>query len=599
MASTTSSVKKRRKHPKSVFIGPGGPWHKSVPRRLSEAYHAEHEQGWTAWRKHLAKRRNRPLADLLPAKNSWLLWALPDNFEGAATLDLVELLWKVERGKARRKLDNLKDRVTCWLHDAETAPATVAFALECLAWCGALPQLSAFVTERVWWSLWNRLAVIANEQTSSVEDPLVMQLLGGELPLALAYAFPELSACRELVAKSRATISEGMAELLDGEGLPRCRHLPVFRSLLASWTRSRAMGQELSTAWCNKESADQYSGVVQHALRLSRPSGQPVFSSPQSQDWNADLIAAAVKFADDRTTSALFRRLVIGEPGLKGLPAPAFEGEWAGIAVLRSDWSRSTPQLTVAYAQRRMEMELNLGRNCLWSGVWEPEVRFNNQLLETRGNWEQLCWLSDDDVDYLELEMQLSQEVTVQRHVLLAREDRFLFMADAVLGIQEGHIEYRGILPIQGFSSFACEADTREGGLVVGGKTRARVLPLGLPEWRASPAPGSVKAVERGLELTQAADGQCLFAPLFVDLDRRRLGKELTWRQLTVAQTRQIVPQEMAVGYRAQVGKSQWLAYRSLAPTDVRTVLGKNLATEFLVGSLNADGKVKTIVEIE
>jgi hypothetical protein len=447
--------------------------------------------------------------------------------------------------------------------------------------------------------LWNRLAAVVNEQTSSVEDPLVMQLLGGELPLALAYAFPELSTCRELVAKGRATISEGMAELLDGEGLPRCRHLPVFRSLLASWTRSRAMGQELSAAWCSKECAAQYSGIVQHALRLSRASGQQVFSSPESQGWNADLIAAAVKFADDRPSSALFRRLLSGEQDSKGLPSPAFEGEWAGIAVLRPDWSRSAPQLTVAYAQPRMGMELNLGRNCLWSGPWDLEVRFNSQLLEKRGNWEQLCWLSDDDVDYLELEMQLSQEVTVQRHLLLAREDRILFMADAVLGIQQGHFEYRGILPIQGFSSFAGEADTREGGLVVGGKTRARVLPLALPEWRASSAPGSLKAGDRGLELTQTADAQCLLAPLFVDLDRKRLGKELTWRQLTVAQTRQIVPQEMAVGYRAQVGKSQWLAYRSLAPADVRTVLGKNLATEFLVGSLNSEGKVKTIVEIE
>ena len=48
-----------------------------------------------------------------------------------------------------------------------------------------------------------------------------------------------------------------------------------------------------------------------------------------------------------------------------------------------------------------------------------------------------------------------------------------------------------------------------------------------------------------------------------------------------------------------QAGKSQWLIYRSLAPPDIRTVLGKNLMTEFLVAHFHSDGQVEALVEIE
>ena len=90
-----------------------------------------------------------------------------------------------------------------------------------------------------------------------------------------------------------------------------------------------------------------------------------------------------------------------------------------------------------------------------------------------------------------------------------------------------------------------------------------------------------------------------MFAPLFVDLSRKRLDKPLTWRQLTVGQLREIVPADVAVGYRVQVGKTQWLMYRSLAPAAIRTVLGQNLMHEFLVGRFHADGHVETLLEIE
>ncbi len=311
-----------------------------------------------------------------------------------------------------------------------------------------------------------------------------------------------------------------------------------------------------------------------------------------------------MRLAKDRETSRIARlldqrgRLAGSLDGAK-LPTASFQGEWAGVAQLRSDWRPSASQLTVAFNSAQLDTELTSEGKCLYSGIWDLEVRWNNQLCQPVDGWEQVCWELNDDVAYLELEMQLTGDVTVQRHMVLARKEQFLFLADAVLGIQHGSIAYRSTLPLAGHSTFQGDAEAREGSLLIGEKARARVLPLALSEWRTSSARGGLQASAAGVELTQSAEGECLFAPLFVDLNRKRLAKPLTWRQLTVGQLREIVPGDVAVGYRVQVGKTQWLIYRSLAPAAIRTVLGQNLMHEFLVGRFHTDGRVDTLLEIE
>ena len=102
-----------------------------------------------------------------------------------------------------------------------------------------------------------------------------------------------------------------------------------------------------------------------------------------------------------------------------------------------------------------------------------------------------------------------------------------------------------------------------------------------------------------GLELKFSVKGNALFAPLFFDLDPRRFARRLTWRQLTVAESLEIQPADVAVGYRVQLGKEQWLIYRSLAQTANRTLLGHNLSTEMLVARFDPTGEVEALVEIE
>jgi hypothetical protein len=201
------------------------------------------------------------------------------------------------------------------------------------------------------------------------------------------------------------------------------------------------------------------------------------------------------------------------------------------------------------------------------------------------------------DVDYLELELPLTAGWRIQRQMVLARKDEFLFVADAVLGPSVGTIDYRCTAPLASGVTFAGEAETREGTL---GRARqlAVVLPLALPEWRSDRHPGSLEATPGGITLTMKSEGRAMLAPLFFDLSQRRFRKPRTWRRLTVAERLVIQPSDVAVGYRVQVGAEQWLFYRSLAPSANRTVLGQNYANEFIAGRFTAKGIAEELVSI-
>ncbi len=482
------------------------------------------------------------------------------------------------------------------------APADAAFALACIAWSQALPQLAEHLSERCWWQLANRLVAIASDQRRA-DDLLAMHMLHAELPVVLAYVLPELAECRSLVATARRTLERSSVEPLEENEPVHGLRLDLLRPLLACWTRTRAIGQTLDDAPWSDDALRQYARLVEYALRLSRSDGRQVFQADGSPSWNRRLLKTALRLADHAKTRRVGQLLKTHGKGTttgrQRTPRPSFQHESGGIAVLRSSWRLSSPQWTINHAAPQLATELALGKACLWTGPHEVEVQLDGRLLAPRHAWEQICWESDDDVDYLELELKLSDDVIIQRHMALARGDRFLLLADAVLGERPAKIEYRSTLPLGSRAVFRGEQETREGTIVTTAGLAARVLPLALGEWRSGPSCGSLHAVGHALELTQTADGARLFAPLFVDLDPRRMAKEVTWRQLTVGESRSAVGSDEAVGYRVQIGRAQWLIYRSLAEPAVRTVLGKNLLNELLIGRFDTHGSVETLLEIE
>ncbi len=437
--------------------------------------------------------------------------------------------------------------------------------------------------------------------------------------------------------------SAEIADMLDGKGLPHATHLDQLRPLLAQWIERRERGEKQSP-----EVESQYRHLVCNALRLTRRDGTQVFAEESAvrDREGIDLLAAAVAATGRKPCG----RRVAKNLRLPRPVKPAFHSEWATVAMLRPDWSRSAPRLTVLYPGASCRVELAVGKDVLWSGEWTADLQIDGHpVLPSPGEeWVNTCWVSDADGDYLELEIGLEENLRIQRHFFLARKEGFLLMADAVLGSRRAALDYRGTLPLGRRATFrtsCCETCKTKKTMLWGQKSpRAAVIPLALSErhTQESPADSVILSAAKNLagveekteilrcaqnddscaqndgipqeilpglcalqssdgllELRQSAEGSSLFAPLFFDLDRRRFDRPLIHRRLTVAESMKVQPADVAVGYRVARGRRQWLLYRSLTPPKNRTLLGHNLSSEMLIARFTPKGEVETLIEIE
>ncbi|MCA9119019.1 MAG: hypothetical protein H6822_17030 [Planctomycetaceae bacterium] len=557
---------------------------------------------WEDWTRYLAKRSKPiPLAKLIAIKQAKpLLWSLPGECQGSVTEDLLNRLQSLAFRKPSDASEIAAD-LEQWLESARVREISASFALEALAWCNALPSLANLLPAAPWSQLLDQLVGVASDAAKAEStSPLPHQLLAGELPLTLAYLLPELAACKTLAEPARDALSHGLTEFLDGEGMPHAKHLSIARPLLACWTRCLYMGRTMKRNCFTKDAKTQYEWLIRQSLRLLRNDGTQVFSAdfPSSPS----LIDAALTLVEDKDDDEIADSMLPGRRATSdrrdSLPSPATNSEWAELAVLRREWDRSSDQLMVSYANREVQVELNCGKETVFSGLCNPELRIDGKLLELQQDWEEVCWYSDKDLDYLEIESRFENGWKVQRQFTLAREERFLVIADAIMGESVAQIDHRFTLPLREGVSFLAAGETREGILHVR-KPVAAVLPLQLPEWRADRVDGALEQTASGLQLRQSANAKCLMAPLFLDLKPKRFSKQLTWRRLTVAQQLQILPADVAVGYRIQCGKRQWLIYRSLGPTASRSVLGQHFSSEYVMAQFPDGGELKQLIEIE
>jgi hypothetical protein len=338
----------------------------------------------------------------------------------------------------------------------------------------------------------------------------------------------------------------------------------------------------------------------------------------------------------------------------------AYFSEWAQLAMLRAGWGFQKPSLAVAYApflnalphadnatnhasqnvwtDENVATELNLAEKTIWSGVWNAAVRLDGRLLLPIDSWSMTCEISNEYANYLEIEMPLTENMRLQRHMLLCHKEKLLLMADSVLpafedDVNEGEeydgfddpqyaIRYESRLPLADGMDVKTVTDAMELTLVFEQTPVARVFPLALPEWKDPPQPSGgvsdksisgelfletnaagtdgLPSVERSLAFRQEAFGRAVFAPLLFDLNAKRFQEPYTWRQLTVGENLERVARDRAAAFRMQIGKLQVLFYRTLTSPLNRTFFGHNLVGDFFAGRFNPKtGQVTTLAEAE
>jgi hypothetical protein len=117
-----------------------------------------------------------------------------------------------------------------------------------------------------------------------------------------------------------------------------------------------------------------------------------------------------------------------------------------------------------------------------------------------------------------------------------------------------------------------------------------RVIPLALSSVEFLRANGGK------ISLCQNCNSSSMFVPLFFDFKLSRLGKEMIWRELTIGENLEKVPQDKAIGYRIQTDKDQFLLYCSLTAPASRTLLGHNLIDEICYAKFDPKSGVEPLL---
>jgi hypothetical protein len=251
----------------------------------------------------------------------------------------------------------------------------------------------------------------------------------------------------------------------------------------------------------------------------------------------------------------------------------------------------------VTWADGIVHLRLWAEGRLVLDGVWELQVAVDGVDVPLRGAWESVLWNSEKEADYLELELFVDDRVRINRQILLPRAGQLAVFADAVIAPAGTHIAYRSrVAPANGLVG-AASAATRECRLR--GPGTARLYPLALECDRSANSSGTL-SIDGAVELTQQQPGKALYAPLMIDWSRRRRGARAWWRRLTVSEQGVSIPPDVAAGYRLQVGREQWLAYRSLQSTgEARAVLGHHSFYETVIGRFLPNGSVDSLIQVE
>ena len=477
---------------------------------------------------------------------------------------------------------------------------------------------------------------ITNYEPDAEEGVLSHLVMQCEMPLLLGVA---TSASKRVVFAEASRAMDHIAEYLEvgaEVAAPWLVHGGSYlRASLASILRSRVLADTLGLRSLYRPQQRALAQVLTYAARWSRPDGTSVLGDLGKTPKASSIWNALSKLAKpSRPTLAVMalsgigtesRSEAVAKSKTKKLPALSQYSEDASTACMQCDWRHRSGRVAADFSEIDMTLEIVAPKaRPIFHGEWPIEVRLGDRLQEQTAPWGEICWFSDEDGDYLELEASFSGGARVQRQIALFREDKLALLSDTLLCNRRGDWSITSRLPLAEGVSFAAEERTTEALLVPKPKDPAKlpkkeknknkgagkstpknaslVLPLFLPEWRRQQGSDSFAVSEDG-ELIASAHSQGrsrLYMPMLLSLCPSHSKAPYTWRHLTVAEELRIVEPDEAKAFRVQIGSDQWLLYRTLAPPKRRTALGMHTMSDFFAGRFDPeDGETDTIVEVD
>lgn len=585
-------------------------WSAGTPRRAVERKDADQRLGMTAF---------------------WSRYA----FDTAPrTQALVELVESLDRNLHRRNGAKISEGKKTSRRLKSPAPSSIKFAKELRKWLQAVQRdqriapsefllLLELLSDRpadldaeTLWPLWRATLSAGVDLGCQLDEPVGSDvtedqrlLIAGELPWRVGLLFEAVKGAGALRRAGQRTLCRSLLEQSDTDGTPHAERLERLPLWLAPLVRSAAAARGHGTELWIGETARRFEAMVSAVVPLCRPDARIALSNGSSHEV-LSLLQLAARLAGIRKNGhprnylrSVARGGLAAKAGSGGKvrsksDVPASQSDWAQLACLRSDWSTAASTLVVAHHREMPQIDLTVRGKPLLDGYWQIHLTLDGAPLTFQDEWSCVCWHSDRDANYLELQMTFPDGLQIDRQLLLSRRDDFLLLADAISHAGPRRMEYRSTLPLVEAVDIQSETETRECRLDAGSVIRA--FPLALPQDRVLSTPGGFGPYDGGLILRQVAAGEGLYAPLLLDWNARHKNQEAEWRMLTVAETSEIVSPKAASGHRLRIGDDQLLVYRSLKTTDEsRTVLGHHTRHETVVGRFQRTGAVEPILLVE
>lgn len=506
----------------------------------------------------------------------------------------------------------IETMATKWLDEADRE-ADSAFGMIAFAW--QLPE-HAKRTGNTWLGPWLQDAADrASKARCDSDDSVLCELvLKCELPLLLGTV---TGAGKRSLFSEAFDAMDSLALLLEQAEDQPARWLAYgasyLRASLGSVLRSRMLADALGLRKFYAPQRAALTTLLEHAARWARMGGSSLLGVPGlipvvEAHWETLAKLAkktkslsSVMTLSDLTTRELTRKDAKKQVVASQLPPVTYYCDTARSALMQTDWHKRSGRMAIDFSDSPLGLEVVGPKGItLLAGKWPLQVELDGQAQIQLDDWDEVCWYSDDEVDYLEVEAKFGDNCIVQRQMMLFHEDHMVMLADALLGDRPGNWSLQSSIPLGAGIRYEEAAATREGWLVTPTGARCVVLPLAQPEWRKQLC--NMKTLVEGdsLIMRAATTAQRLYAPVLISLKPGHADKPLTWRQLTVAEDLTIVPASVAVAYRVQIAKEQWLIYRTLDEPVRRTALGMHTIYDFFAGRFDGDtGDVDILVEVE
>ena len=509
-------------------------------------------------------------------------------------------------GSGRRAIAQLD----AWLSAADPAPPHAPYEL--LILLETLRDTASHLPFGVLWPLWRTALVGAVQLSTQLDEPVGSSatedqrlVIRGELPWEIGLLFADVQGAETLRRSGQRVLRQQLLEHTDTDGTPEAELLERLAFWLAPLTRSAQWARRCGVDLWDTGSARRFRALTKMSSPLCGADGRLALSNGFVESRRSLLESALVQGGWNEREVPLGPIRAVARPDVatnrrlkKSDVLPVMQSDWARVGCLRSDWSPEADRLVVAHHEALPQIELAACGRSLISGTWEMKLQIAGEPVALGDEWSCVCWNSDEDADYLELQMPLDDGLRLERQLLLSRTGHFAVLAEIVAGAGSERVDSCSRLPLVAGVGAEADVATRECRLA-GNGLRARCFPLALPQDRVQGTAGALEAHSNLLELRQAAVGG-LYAPLVIDWHPGRRRVEAQWRTLTVSEDGRTLKSDEAAGHRLRLGRHQLLVYRSLVRSDEhRAVLGHHTLHETVIGQFDGKGDVTPILMVE